>query len=209
MPRGGARVNSGPPPDPNALRRARPSDQAQWTTLPLVPEKPAPAWPLLADVRMQVAVDQASTQVEETELLLDDPALTPARRATLDQRLARQRQRLAELVAVAEQKVDLEAVLWAEAWGSPPATMWHRYGYVREVAQYVRWKAQAELGDLKASTEARQLADRLGLNPAAMQRLRWRVAADELAPKREQRRRPAVKRVSARDRLAKLASGDA
>jgi hypothetical protein len=48
MPKGGARVVSGPPPDPNALRRDRPSDQAGWTTLPReVPEQEPPAWPLI------------------------------------------------------------------------------------------------------------------------------------------------------------------
>lgn len=47
MPRGGARVVSGPPPDPNALRRDRPGDKAGWTTLPVEgrPGK-APVWPL-------------------------------------------------------------------------------------------------------------------------------------------------------------------
>jgi hypothetical protein len=44
---GGARIRSGPPPDPNALRRDRPSDKATWRSLPAgerVGE--APAWPL-------------------------------------------------------------------------------------------------------------------------------------------------------------------
>jgi hypothetical protein len=46
---GGARTVSGPPPDPNALRRDRASDQAGWTTLPReVPEQDPPAWPLIA-----------------------------------------------------------------------------------------------------------------------------------------------------------------
>ncbi|MCI0386656.1 hypothetical protein [Streptomyces sp. CNQ085] len=47
MPRGGARAVSGPPPDPNALRRDRPSDRAGWTTLPPDgrPGDP-PDWPL-------------------------------------------------------------------------------------------------------------------------------------------------------------------
>lgn len=45
---GGARSVSGPPPDPNALRRDRPSDVAGWTTLPReVPEQDAPEFPLL------------------------------------------------------------------------------------------------------------------------------------------------------------------
>lgn len=47
MPRGGARVNSGPAPDPNALRRDRKSDAAGWTVLPAEGRTaPAPKWPL-------------------------------------------------------------------------------------------------------------------------------------------------------------------
>lgn len=46
MSSGGARSRSGPPPDPNALRRDRGSD-AEWLTLPATPrEGEAPDWPL-------------------------------------------------------------------------------------------------------------------------------------------------------------------
>lgn len=48
MPSGGARANSGPPPDPNALRRNRKSDQAGWSTLPAEGRTgPPPEWPLV------------------------------------------------------------------------------------------------------------------------------------------------------------------
>jgi hypothetical protein len=48
MPRGG-HAASGPPPDPNALRRNRPSDQAGWTTLPAEGRQgPVPDWPLVS-----------------------------------------------------------------------------------------------------------------------------------------------------------------
>ena len=40
-------------------------------------------------------------------------------------------------------------------------------------------------GDVKAMTEARQCGDRLGLNPAAMLKNRWRVRADEVTEQRE------------------------
>lgn len=44
--KGGARARSGPPPDPNALRRDR-KDDAGWTTLPAEGRKGrAPKWPL-------------------------------------------------------------------------------------------------------------------------------------------------------------------
>lgn len=43
---GGARARSGPPPDPNAIRRDR-ADDPTWTTLPAEGrDGPAPAWPL-------------------------------------------------------------------------------------------------------------------------------------------------------------------
>lgn len=47
MPRGG-HAASGPAPDPNALRRNRPSDAATWTTLPAEGRQgDPPEWPLL------------------------------------------------------------------------------------------------------------------------------------------------------------------
>lgn len=47
MARGGARARSGPPPDPNALRRARRNDPA-WTKVPAEGRgRPAPEWPLV------------------------------------------------------------------------------------------------------------------------------------------------------------------
>lgn len=42
--RGGARSVSGPPPDPNALRRD--NDKREWTHLPKSREGDAPTWPL-------------------------------------------------------------------------------------------------------------------------------------------------------------------
>lgn len=47
MPRGGARSVSGPPPDPNALRRERKTDAAGWSLLPSTGRPgDAPTWPL-------------------------------------------------------------------------------------------------------------------------------------------------------------------
>lgn len=46
MPKGG-HAASGPPPDPNALRRGRSGDAATWTTLPREGRQgEPPAWPL-------------------------------------------------------------------------------------------------------------------------------------------------------------------
>lgn len=49
MPSGGARVVSGPAPDPNSLRQQRVADMSGWTTLPAEGRAGrAPTWPLTA-----------------------------------------------------------------------------------------------------------------------------------------------------------------
>lgn len=55
MTSGGARARSGPPPDPNALRRDRPSDAAGWVSLPAAGRAgDAPAWPLSRPTRREL-----------------------------------------------------------------------------------------------------------------------------------------------------------
>jgi hypothetical protein len=52
---GGARARSGPAPDPHALRRDRPSDQAGWTHLPAQGRQgSAPRWPLSRATRREL-----------------------------------------------------------------------------------------------------------------------------------------------------------
>ena len=166
MPRGGARINSGPPPDPNALRRDRATDKDGWTSLPADGyDGSIPEWPL-------------TTRLEPTT---DDE----------DDRL--------EFLA------GREAEHWTRIWRTPQAAAWIRLGWVSDVALYVRWLALAEGGDLKAGTEARQWSDRLGLNPAAMMRNRWRVVADQVAARRLE---PVSKQPpNARDRLKAVNGG--
>ena len=80
---------------------------------------------------------------------------------------------------------DRELAVWQEIWSTPQAVAWERLGWTHDVALYVRTLVQAECGDLKATTEARQWSDRLGLNPTAMLKNRWRVRPDEVAQQRE------------------------
>ena len=79
--------------------------------------------------------------------------------------------------------------LWAELWSTPQAVAWERLGAgtIRVVARYVVLLAEADVGEPKAAMEVRQLEDRLGLSPLAMLRLRWEVAADEVAEVRAER----------------------
>ncbi|MGI5161403.1 hypothetical protein [Microbispora sp. CA-102843] len=155
MPRGGSRPVSGPAPDPNALRRDRPSDQAGWTTLPAEGRKgDPPDWPLI------------DLQPREWDL-------------------------------------------WRDLWSRPQAVMWEQLDQRYEVAMFVRKLAEAELP--KASVElqkvVRQYLDSLGLSVQGMLRNRWRIAMDEVAGKREERR-SAARRPSSRSRLKVVADGD-
>jgi hypothetical protein len=81
-------------------------------------------------------------------------------------------------------QADRELEVWKRVWKSAQAVAWEHNGSELEVALYVRHLVQAERGDMKAAAEARQWSDRLGLNPTAMLRLRWKIAADEVAAKR-------------------------
>ncbi len=75
---------------------------------------------------------------------------------------------------------------WNELWATPQAAAWDRMGYgVRAVvARYARLVSRPNVADPAISAEARQLEDRLGLNPTAMLRLRWEVAANEVEQQR-------------------------
>ena len=90
-----------------------------------------------------------------------------------------------------------ELEVWSAIWATPQAVAWSRLGWTHDVALYVRHLVLAEAGNSKAAGESRQWSDRLGLNPAAMLRNRWKVAADETQARREQRASGA----SVRDRI--------
>lgn len=75
--------------------------------------------------------------------------------------------------------------VWAELWATPQAAAWERLGWVRVVARYAKVLLDCESSlSVGLLGEVRQLEDRLGLTPMAMLRLRWEVAADEVAEKR-------------------------
>jgi len=75
-----------------------------------------------------------------------------------------------------------EAELWGQLWSSPQAVAWEELGWNRTVARYARIALIAERrGQTNATLmgEARQLEDRLGLNPKAMRSLGWDIVAIE------------------------------
>ena len=77
---------------------------------------------------------------------------------------------------------------WDDLWRTPQAAAWERLGWTRVVARYVHILTLCEDPASMTATllaEARQMEDRLGLTPMSMLRLRWEIAADEVAEKRE------------------------
>lgn len=88
---------------------------------------------------------------------------------------------------------DPELAMWRRVWRTPHAAAWAQLEWTDDVAMYVRYFLLGAAGDLKAATESRQWNDRLGLNPTAMLKNRWRIKADDVAAKRETKK-PAKKR---------------
>ena len=87
-----------------------------------------------------------------------------------------------------------ELEVWSQIWRTPQAAAWITLGWTFDIALYVRWQVAASESEesslteaLKAGNEARQWSDRLGLNPTAMLKNRWRVRADEIGEKRTEK----------------------
>lgn len=91
--------------------------------------------------------------------------------------------------------------VWFELWATPQSAAWERLGWTRIVARYALLLPQSEVAGCSAAilTATQQLEDRLGLSPMSMLRLRWEIAADEVA---EQRAAPVV---TPRERLRVVA----
>ena len=204
MPRGGARVNSGPPPDPDALRRDRKEDRAGWTILPAAGRQgDAPEWPLPPEARLSAMLELVESQREMLEAQIEAADATPrgamAKLSRLDQKIAEVKYRLDRVAA-------LELEIWETLWHTPQAVAWEALRWTREVAVYTRWQSLGELGDLDAAKEARQWSDRLGLNSTALLRNRWKIdgAVPAAAPAPPAPRR---RRTGAKDRLKVIEGG--
>lgn len=168
----------GPSSDPNAIRRNK-------RVGPLV--LPAagftgriPRWPLPDNPRLvaRIRLIQDELEVLEERELDDDLSRTEKTKLT------RTRERLAIAEAERDAILETEKDLWKRLWRTPQACEWARLKWDRDVAQYVRHKAAAEIGSLDDSREARQRGHHLGLTPKGMKDLMWTIGADEVAEKR-------------------------
>lgn len=171
-------LQNGPPPGVNTRRR---NAKVAMTALPAAGRQGAiPPWPLGPDVVTRAKLRVAEDKVTE----LEEKRAEGGRIA--ESTLTRAKEKVAVLERVVEIQYDREVELWDELWTTPQAVQWERLRWTRTVAQYARWEVLGESGDMESSKEARQLADRLGLNPMAMLRLRWEIvdgpAARVVAP---------------------------
>lgn len=155
MASGGARARSGPAPDPNALRRDRKDDKA-WVDLPTVPLAKVPSFPL-PKIPVYYEYFEDKKKVRELE------------------------------ESATEIRWEAEQQLWSELWSMPQAHMWHELGLKWQVAAYVRCYLESVGPDSNAGlkTAALRQEAELGLSTVGMGQLRWRIATDELAERRE------------------------
>lgn len=94
---------------------------------------------------------------------------------------------------------DATAGIWHDLWRKPQAAAWAPMGIERTVARYVldcvllESQTKTTMAVAHLHSEARQLEDRLGLNPLALMRLHWEIVDDEVAEQREEPRRRRLK----------------
>lgn len=164
---------SGPPPkDPD--QRVRRNKTPGLIQLPAAGRSgPTPEWPLGPDLHTQ-----AKLQVAEAKLDSLEEKRAEGLRVS-EATLSRAEEKVATLRLVLAGQRERELALWEKLWRTPQAVEWQALGWLEEVALYTRWMVLAASGDLDAGKEARQYADRLGLTPLAMARLRWTVAFDD------------------------------
>lgn len=96
-----------------------------------------------------------------------------------------------------------EGALWARLWSKPQAFMWDQLQLEFEVAAYVRAFLESVEPEASAGlkTAVLRMSAELGLSTVGMGQLRWKIATDEVAERREDSK-PARK--SSRDRLKAL-----
>lgn len=190
----------GPPPKHPSQRR-RTNATVAMVELPAEGRRgDTPEWPLIPDIVTSTQRDLAEAKVER--IRHERSQATGAAIGPIERRLdvALERLEICERRLAAQR--GLEAELWDHLWKLPQAMQWERLGWLRDVAQYVRHKVLAELGELEGAREARQWSDRLGLSPLAMLRLRWEVVADEVGAQRQAHSTPVTRRLKAVDNAA-------
>jgi hypothetical protein len=165
----------GPAQKHSSTRVRRNNTKAGFRTLSGGRTGPVPPWPLQPDIDMTARLEVGRDRVAALQVEIEGET-DGRKKGRLRRELNKLEMANATLALQIEQVTDSETSLWAELWSTPQAILWEETRSSREVAQYVRWKIRAEQGELKAASEARQLSDRLALNPLALKRMGVEVA---------------------------------
>lgn len=98
-----------------------------------------------------------------------------------------------------------ELEVWQEAWRTPQGAAWSMQAWRhRTVALWVRWSVRMEDPEAGAAlgTVVVRLADQIGMTPAGLKENGWKIAADQVAEKRQEKTpATAPTRPLARDRF--------
>lgn len=160
MASGGARVRSGPAPDPNALRRDR-KDDAAWVVLPAggftgeVPEFPLPKIPVF-EIYFEDKKRVKSFDAEATESKWQD-------------------------------ELDLWSELWTKPQAFMWDRLGLKFEVAAYVRAFIR--SVSDSGNASDRTAALRMAAEIGLSLPGMHSLRWKFAEDELALKRDEKQK--------------------
>lgn len=104
-----------------------------------------------------------------------------------------------------------ELALWAWAWRTPQASAWFAQPWRwYSVALWVRTAVICESADATAADKnsLHRFADQIGLTPAGLKENGWKIAADQVAAKRDaQPTQASAARTSTRDRLKAIDGG--
>jgi hypothetical protein len=180
----------GPVPKPDG-QRARRNATVGMTQLPWAGRAGrTPPWPLIDDIEISARRDMKRDEADELDAKLaeDDEfeELAKRERSSMERRLRKLREEIFVLEERLKAQRKMERQLWRNIWQMPQAVQWEKLSWTRDIAQYVRHKVLAELGSMDDAKEARQMADRLGLTPLSLLRLRWEIQTkpDESATSR-------------------------
>lgn len=173
---------SGPAADPNALRRDRKDDQNSWSLLPLEGYTgDIPEFPLKPISIFNIYWE--------------------------DKRRVREFDQDATLGFKAD-----EIALWEKLWRKPQATQWIRLGLTFQVAAYVRAFLESNFADASSGlkTAVLRMEDGLGISVKGLNTLRWKIVADEVSNKRDEKANDAGSAsVSIRERMKLVHNGSA
>ncbi|WP_281711308.1 hypothetical protein [Dermacoccus nishinomiyaensis] len=179
-----------PIPKHPSVRARRHAQNSGFKQLPAdgIPVDKRPVWPLRPDPTMTAELELTEDKIAgmQADLAECEDGRT---RGRLRKDIGAAELRAAILKAKLAEASDAELELWTQLWGTPQAALWESVAFQRTLAVFVRYQIRGEQGDLKCAAEARQISDRLGLSPMALQKLRAEIENAEAAEDAGRKRR--------------------